>query len=130
MAVEPVASSLSDVLYTVLLSTVTSAARVDVAHGERDVGALVATLTECSLDSIAAHVVTTTIVRLLAKCGVMSSLCLGFSTKSRKSGRRGRDPEDIALESRLWRNMPLCHYHDIVAPLLLSRSTPRSGGGS
>jgi hypothetical protein len=29
------------------------------------------------------------------------------------------------LESRLGRNMLLCHYHDIVAPLLLSRSSPR-----
>jgi hypothetical protein len=25
----------------------------------------------------------------------------------------------------LGRNMLLCHYHDIVAPLLLSRSSPR-----
>jgi len=130
LAVESVASSLSDILYTMLLSTLTSAAGVSVSRGERDVGALVATLTECPLGSVCAHVVTTSIARLLVKCGVMSSLCLGISStpqrnSRRKSNRSRRDPEDIALESRLGRNMLLCHYHDIVAPLLLSRSTPR-----
>jgi len=136
--IESVASSLSDILYTMLLSTLTSAAGISVSRGERDVGALVATLTECPLGSLCAHVVTTSIARLLVKCGVMSSLCLGASstTSSQSHNRRRststttpgriREPEDIALESRLGRNMLLCHYHDIVAPLLLSRSTPRS----
>lgn len=134
MAMESIASSLSDILYTMLLSTLTSAAGQNVTRGERDVGALVATLTECPLGSLTAHVVTTSIVRLLVKCGVLSSLCLTRGSNSasinqrknsRGSGGRARDPEDIALESRLGRNMLLCHYHDIVAPLLLSRSTPR-----
>ena len=121
-----------------ILSTLTSAAGLSVSRGERDVGALVATLTECPLGSVCAHVVTTTIARLLVKCGVMSSsaMCLGSSsanmTASRSRRKRGsgryRDPDDIALESRLGRNLLLCHYHDIVAPLLLSRSTPRLGG--
>ena len=129
IAVESVASSLSDILYTMLLSTLTSAAGASVSRGERDVGALVGTLTECPLGSICAHVITTAIARLLVKCGVMSTLCLGFSSSlppnnQKKKGHR-RLPEDIALESRLGRNMLLCHYHDIVAPLLLSRSSPR-----
>ena len=132
-SIESVASSLSDILYTMLLSTLTTAAGISVSRGERDVGALVATLTECPLGSLCAHVVTTSIARLLVKCGVMSSLCLGVSSASSRSNsnhkkngnRRVRDPGDIALESRLGRNMLLCHYHDIVAPLLLSRSTPR-----
>jgi len=131
MDIASVASSLSDILYAMLLSTLTSAAGISVSRGERDVGALVATLTECPLGSVCAHVVTTCIARLLVKCGVMSSLCLGNSAsqsrnyRKRKSNGR-RDPGDIALESRLGRNLLLCHYHDIVAPLLLSRSTPRS----
>jgi hypothetical protein len=129
ISVESVASSLSDILYTMLLSTLTSAAGVSVSRGERDVGTLVGTLTECPLGSICAHVVTTTIARLLVKCGAMSTLCLGFSSSlpsnnQKKKGYR-RLPEDVALESRLGRNMLLCHYHDIVAPLLLSRSSPR-----
>jgi len=129
IAVESVASSLSDILYTMLLSTLTSAAGVSVSRGERDVGTLVGTLTECPLGSICAHVITTTIARLLVKCGVMSTLCLGFSSSlppnnQKKKGHR-RLPVDIALESRLGRNLLLCHYHDIVAPLLLSRSSPR-----
>jgi hypothetical protein len=129
ISVESVASSLSDILYTMLLSTLTSAAGVSVSRGERDVGTLVGTLTECPLGSICAHVVTTTIARLMVKCGVMSTLCLGFSSSlppnnQKKKGYR-RLPEDVALESRLGRNMLLCHYHDIVAPLLLSRSSPR-----
>jgi len=112
-----------------LLSTLTSAAGASVSRGERDVGALVGTLTECPLGSICAHVITTSIARLLVKCGVISTLCLGFpssppANKQKKRGNR-RLPQDIALESRLGRNLLLCHYHDIVAPLLLSRSSPR-----
>ena len=137
-AVESIAASLSDILYTMLLSTLTSAGGVNnVSRGERDIGALVATLTECPLGSLTAHVITTSIARLLVKCGVMSRRFLG-ETKSAASAptrlqRRssssstgvGRNPDDIALESRLGRNMLMCHYHDIVAPLLLSRSAPR-----
>ena len=129
IAVESVASSLSDILYTMLLSTLTSAAGASISRGERDVGALVGTLTECPLGSISAHVITTSIARLLVECGVMNILCLRSSsskppTNITKKGNRRR-PEDIALESRLGRNMLLCHYHDVVAPLLLSRSSPR-----
>lgn len=40
-SVELVASSLSDILYTMLLSTLTSAAGISVSRGERDIGALV-----------------------------------------------------------------------------------------
>ncbi|KAL3806036.1 hypothetical protein ACHAXA_005246 [Cyclostephanos tholiformis] len=128
-AIESVASSLSDILYTMLLSTLTSAAGVSVSRGERDIGALVGTLTECPLGSICAHVVTTSIARLLVDCGVMSNHCLRFSSSQPPNNqkRKGncRQPDDIALESRLGRNLLLCHYHDIVAPLLLSRSSPR-----
>jgi hypothetical protein len=90
---------------------------------------LVGTLTECPLGSICAHVVTTSIARLLVDCGVMSNHCLRFSSSQPPNNqkRKGncRQPDDIALESRLGRNLLLCHYHDIVAPLLLSRSSPR-----
>jgi hypothetical protein len=118
-------------LLTMLLSTLTSSAGLSVSRGERDVGALVATLTECPLGSLCAHVVTTTFASLLVKCGVLSSLCLGQSTvppplnQKKRVDRRPRNHKDLALESRLGRNMLLCHYHDIVAPLLLSRSSPR-----
>jgi hypothetical protein len=125
-SVESVASSFSDLLYTMLLSTLKSTAGVSVSRGERDIGALVGTLTECPLGSVCAHVITTTIARLLVNCGVMSAVCLGLSSSpTRKKNGRRRLPEDIALESRLARNLLLCHYHDIVAPLLLSRSSPR-----
>ncbi len=126
-----VASSLSSILYTMLLSTLTSSTGLSVSRGERDVGALVASLTECPLGSICAHVVTTAIARLLVKCGVLNSLCLGSSivqhpiNQKKRIDRRPRNHNDLALESRLGRNMLLCHYHDIVAPLLLSRSSPR-----
>ena len=126
-----VASSLSSILYNMLLSTLTSSTGLSVSRGERDVGALVASLTECPLGSICAHVVTTAIARLLVKCGVLNSLCLGSSTvqyplnQKKMINRRSRNHNDLALESRLGRNMLLCHYHDIVAPLLLSRSSPR-----
>ena len=140
-AVEAVASSLSDILYAMLLSTLTSAAGTSVTRGERDVGAVVAALTECPLGSVAAHAATTALARLLVRCGVFSPLCLGNLGPSAEGaathgagatgeglgeGQRRRAPGDAALESRLGRNLLLCHYQDIVAPLLLSRSAPRS----
>lgn len=130
-SVAVVASSLSSILYTMLFSTLTSSNGLSVSRGERDVGALVATLTECPLGSICAHVVTTALASLLVRCGVLSSVCLGLSVvplpldQKKRVDRRPRNHNDLALESRLGRNMLLCHYHDIVAPLLLSRSSPR-----
>jgi len=126
-----VASQLADILYAMLLSTLTSTSSPSVARGERDVGALVATLTECPLGSVCAHIVTIVITKLLIKCDVLSPACLGVSNLKEHRKRRGsskRDPDDIALESRLGRNMLLCHYHDVVAPLILGRTAPTSGG--
>eukprot|EP00985_Skeletonema_marinoi_P012038 scaffold5743_cov173-Skeletonema_marinoi.AAC.7 len=132
-AYESIAVSLSDILYNMLITTLTSSAGPSVTLGERDVGALVATLTECPLGSVCAHVVTTTIAKLLVKCGIMSplylrdrdSLVLSSAQTQKKKSNRKRSADDIALESRFGRNMMLCHYHDVVAPLLLSRSVPR-----
>ncbi|KAL7500214.1 hypothetical protein ACHAWT_008212 [Skeletonema menzelii] len=131
---ESIAVSLSNILYNMLITTLTSSAGPSVTLGERDVGALVATLTECPLGSICAHVVTTSIIRVLVKCGVMSPLCLrdrdsivsSSAITQKKKSHRKRTAEDIALESRFGRNMMLCHYHDVVAPLLLSRRVPQT----
>lgn len=124
-----VADALSEILYCMILATLTSSSGTSVTRGERDVGALVATLTECPLGSVCAHVVTTTIAKLLVKCRVLSPLCLGSSDAANEGvytrrPTRSSDIEEVSLESRLGRNMILCHYHDIVAPLLLSRSVP------
>ena len=133
-AYESIAVSLSDILFNMLLTTLTSSAGPSITLGERDVGALVATLTECPLGSICAHVVTTSIAKLLVKCGVMNplflrdrdSVLLSSAQNQKKKSNRKRSAGDIALESRFGRNMMLCHYHDVVAPLLLSRNVPRT----
>jgi len=124
-----IANALSEILYCMILATLTSSSGTSVTRGERDVGALVATLTECPLGSVCAHVVTTTVAKLLVKCRVLSPLCLGSSDAVNEGvytrrPTRSSDIEEVSLESRLGRNMILCHYHDIVAPLLLSRSVP------
>jgi hypothetical protein len=121
---ESIANSLSDILYSMLLSTLTSATGSAVTRGERDIGALVAALTECPFGSISANVATNAISKLLVKCGVFSPLCLEQGSPLPKSSTRRRDTVDLALENRLARNLLLCHFHDIVAPLLLSRSAP------
>lgn len=124
-ALELIADSLSDILYSMLLSSLTSSSGSAVTRGERDIGALVASLTECSFGSVCASVVTTSIAKLLIKCGVFSPLCLErVSTGEVQASRRKRDTVDLALENRLARNMLLCHYHDIVCPFLLSKSAP------
>ena len=130
-SIKSIATSLSDILYSMILSTLTSSSGTAVTRGERDVGALVATLTECPLGSVCAHVVTTTIAKLLVKCRVLSPLCLGSQDpvndgNSTRRSNRALDLEEVALESRLGRNLLLCHYHDIVAPLLLSRIVPHN----
>jgi hypothetical protein len=123
-ALESIASSLSAILYTMLLSSLTSASGSSVTRGERDIGALVATMTECSLGSLCASVAITAIAKLLVKCGVLSPQCLHRSSQNIKPSYRRRDTVDLALENRLARNMLLCRFHDIVGPLLLSKSEP------
>ena len=128
LALKSIASSLSDLVYTMLLSTLTSSAAPCVVRGERDIGALVTTLTECPFGSLAAHVVTTSLARLAIRCGTLSPQALSWRDDegwTAAVGPRGWEPEDVALEARLGRNLLLCHYHDIVAPLLLSRSAPQ-----
>ena len=105
-----------------ILSTLTSASGTAITRGERDVGALVAALTACPFGTVCANVVTTAIAKLLIKCGVFSTLCLERRSHLIKSSAPHRDTIDIALENRIARSMLLCHYHDVVAPLILSRS--------
>ncbi|KAL3783784.1 hypothetical protein HJC23_000373 [Cyclotella cryptica] len=123
-SLQSMANSLSDILYSMALSTLTSASGSAVTRGERDIGALISALTECQFGTVCANVVTTAIAKLLVKCGVFSPLCLEKSSFLFKSSALNRNTVDTALENRLARSMLLCHYHDIVAPLILSRSAP------
>lgn len=123
-ALYSIADSLSDILYSMLLSSLTSASGSAVTRGERDIGALVATLTECSFGTVCASVVANAIAKLLIKCGVFSPQCLEKSPHKLKPSHRRPDTVDLALENRLARNMLLCRYHDIVGPMLLSKSAP------
>jgi hypothetical protein len=126
IALESIADSLSDILYSMLLSSFTSASGNSVTRGERDIGALIATLTECKFGTVCASVVMNSIAKLLVKCGVFSPQCLERSSHQTKPSHhhRRRDTVDLALENRLARNMLLCHFHDIVGPLILSKSAP------
>jgi hypothetical protein len=124
-ALESIANSLSDILYSMLLSSLTSASGSAVTRGERDIGALVAAMTECSLGSVCARVALSAIGKLLVKCDVFSPQCIETSSNNTTPSHRRRDTVDLALENRLARNMLLCRYHDIVAPLLLSKSEPQ-----
>ena len=119
-----IAHSLSDVLYSMLLSSLTSASGSAVTRGERDIGALVATLTECPFGTVCSSVVTNTIAKLLIKCGVLSPRCLERCSYKLEVTHQRRETTDLALENRLARNMLLSHYHDIVGPLILSKCAP------
>ena len=124
VAIGSLADSLSDILYSMLLSSLTSASGSAVTRGERDIGALIATLTECPFGTVCSSVVTNTIAKLLVKCGVLSPQCLERSSYKLKVTHQRRETADLALENRLARNMLLSHYHDIVGPLILSKCAP------
>jgi hypothetical protein len=90
---EPLADHFATLLQAMLTSSLSN--RRQIAPGEHDVIACLGALSDCALGTVGAHVVLTALNNL---------------------------HQNVELAQRLARNLTMGQYHDVVAPMLLSRT--------
>lgn len=91
--VEPLANHFSTLLRGMLASSLSN--RKQISPGEHDVAACLGALSDCALGTVGAHVILTALVEL---------------------------HEIAEVSPRLGRNLIMGQYHEVVAPMLLSRT--------
>lgn len=109
------APGLRRILLSMMLSSLTN--QRSITQGEKDVAACVTALTESSLGTSSAEVILTALVDLLVWCEVLPNY------KDKDAIIVGAE-EDVKVQvaSKLGRNLLLSQFHDVVAPVLLSRT--------
>ena len=113
--VEDTALQFSLLLQSMLLSSLSN--RRSISQGEHDVSACVSALTDSPLGSVGSYVVLNAMVGVLAWCEVLPS------EMSRTVEHPGTDDErKMQLASRLGRNLLMAQFHDVVAPMILSKT--------
>ena len=114
-ALYEVSHQFSLILQSMLLSSLSN--RRSISQGEHDVSACISALSDSPLGSVGAHVVLHAIVGVLAWCEVLpveASLTVNDPGKD--------DERKMQLASRLGRNLLMSQFHDVVAPMILSRT--------
>ena len=96
---------LAQVVQHMLLASLTHPKNISMA--EHDVSACLCALSDCSLGSIGAHIVLSSLVNILEWCHSATS------TDEQVLGN---------IASRLGRNLVMGQFHDVLAPMLLSRT--------
>ena len=143
-AQKSIAMSLSRLLYMMLKYSLSS--NKTIFQGEHDVASAVSALSDCQLGSIGSHAVLVAMRDLLVYCeafpssGVISTVVGGnetdaeaVSTILHDNGLKRHNEKDTKLlimlkriksdiAGRLARNLILAQFHDVIAPLLLSRT--------
>jgi hypothetical protein len=144
-ALTSLAKSLSRIFYVLLKYSLFK----QISQGEHDISAIVAALSDCSLGSVGAHIVLSALKDILIYCEVLPNRTIGSpSTNSDEedisqpeliktllegsalnSAQSGRVEQSMKLKrvkseiaGRLARNLLMGQFHDVVAPMLLSRT--------
>ena len=107
---EPVAQSLASILVSMLLSSLFN--KRNVTQSEHDVSACIGALSDCPLGTVGAHVILTALEQLLEWCDIIPT----------QHGSDVSDDDKLQVATRLGRNLLMGQYHDVVAPMLLSRT--------
>jgi hypothetical protein len=114
--VTAVADGLSRMLFAMLLSSLSN--RRSISQGEHDVSACMGALSDSPLGGFGAHVVLNALLGVLAWCEVIPhELARAYS-----AGSRSKDEVKMQVASRLGRNLLSAQFHDVIAPMLLSRT--------
>jgi hypothetical protein len=98
--------------------------RRNIAQGEHDVEACINSLSDATLGRCAAHIILNAIVGILVWCEVFPPEASSSSIEPSKDEER-----KMQVASRLGRNLLICQFHEVIAPMILSR-TAFSGGQS
>eukprot|EP00934_Nitzschia_sp_Nitz4_P008655 Nitzschia sp. Nitz4//scaffold12_size214221//49825//58278//NITZ4_001488-RA/size214221-processed-gene-0.150-mRNA-1//-1//CDS//3329534984//8645//frame0 len=121
-----IATACALILKAMLLSSLSNTRSV--SQGENDVGACMGALSDCPLGSVGSHVIFTALVGVLQWCDV-----LPISASSKGEGifqndhwyvasPRVEDDHKSQVALRLGRNLLISQFHDVIAPMLLSRT--------
>ena len=96
-----IAARLSDIIQHMLLASL--GLRKNTSIGEQDIAACMGALSDCPLGSVGTHVILSSLTNILEFCN-------------------SDDDQLVQIASRLGRNLVMSQYHDVVAPMLLSRT--------
>jgi hypothetical protein len=108
---ERVANACASILQAMLLSSLSN--NRSISQGEHDVSACMGALSDSPLGSVGGHVIFTALVGVLRWSEVFPN----------NQKRTGRDEEHkMQVANRLGRNLMISQFHDVVAPMLLSRT--------
>ena len=110
MELEPVANALASLLTSMLLSSLSN--KRNIVQAEHDVSACIAALSDCPLGTVGAHVIVTALCHILQWCDIVPSSLV----------EQVEDDDKMQVATRLGRNLIMGQYHDVVAPMLLSRT--------
>lgn len=143
IALQTLSTALSRVLFVMLKYSLWK----QISQGEQDISAVVGALSDCPLGSIGAHVVLSALNDLLIYCELVPNHKFG---SKHIIGKKGVEPDNIEsllkgttywrplskeleqamklkrikseIAGRLARNLQMGQFHDVVAPMLLSRT--------
>ena len=96
-----IAARLSEIIQHMLLASLSH--RKNTSIGEHDIAACMGALSDCPLGSVGTHVILSSLTNILDFCN-------------------SDDDELVQIASRMGRNLIMSQYHDVVAPMLLSRT--------
>ena len=125
---ERIANACALLLKAMLLSSLSNTRSI--SQGEHDIGACLGALSDCPLGSVGAHVIFTALIGVLQWCEVLPPSAAaksrnestGMDNTSHYASPRVEDEHKSAVATRLGRNLMISQYHDVVAPMLLSRT--------
>ena len=96
-----IAARLGDIVQHMLLASLSH--RKNTSIGEHDIAACMGALSDCPLGSVGSHVILSSLTNILEFCN-------------------SDDDQLVQIASRMGRNLIMSQYHDVVAPMLLSRT--------
>jgi hypothetical protein len=106
---------LSLILQAMIFSSLSN--RRSVSQGEHDISACMGALSDCPLGSVGSHVILNALVGILVWCEV-----LPVEAASAFVEPSSDEEHKMQVASRLGRNLLMAQFHDVVAPMILSRT--------
>ncbi|KAL3924923.1 MAG: hypothetical protein SGILL_000744 [Bacillariaceae sp.] len=127
-----ISNACASILQAMLLSSLSNPRSI--SQGEHDISACVGALSDCALGSVGAHIVLRALVSVLQWCEIIPHNVsidsddgnaspndkANSNTSSHKS--RADDDHKCQVATRLARSLLMSQFHDVVAPMLLSRT--------
>jgi hypothetical protein len=114
-ALEDAAHNLSLLLQSMLLSSLSN--RRSISQGEHDIAACIGALSDSPLGSVGAHVVLNAIVGVLVWGEI-----LPMEASVSVVGPSHDEEKKSQVASRLGRNLLMANFHDVVSPVILTRT--------